>query len=78
MKADYLKKSRKQEVISSWVRFLKKLGVKTGIDVHRVNVNVPEVHSIMNPSLPFIYHKHYNMSVIQFLCVYVYICDNMH
>ena len=43
IKRDYLKGSSKKDVILSWVRFLSKLGVKTGIAVQRVNVNIIEV-----------------------------------
>ena len=43
VKADYLKKSKTREAILSWVHFLRKLGVKIGIAVQQVNVNIPEV-----------------------------------
>ena len=43
MKGDYLKKSKSREAISSWVRFLKKLGVKARIHVQRINVKINEV-----------------------------------
>ena len=43
VKPDYLKKSKKKEAVLSWVRFLTKLGVKTGIAVQRVNVHIAKV-----------------------------------
>ena len=46
IKRDYLKGSNKKDNILSWVRFLRKLGVKQGIAVQRDNVNVMEVGDI--------------------------------
>ena len=43
IKRDYLKGSNKKDNILSWVRFLRKLGVKQGIAVQRDNVSVVEV-----------------------------------
>lgn len=46
IKRDYLKGSNKKDNILSWVRYLRKLGVKQGIAVQRDNVNVMEVSDI--------------------------------
>ena len=43
IKRDYLKGSNKKDNILSWVRFLRKLGVKQGIAVQRDNISVVEV-----------------------------------
>lgn len=44
IKRDYLKGSSKKDNILSWVRFLRKLGVKQGIAVQRNNISVVEVN----------------------------------
>ena len=46
IRRDYVKGSNKKDDILSWVRFLRKLGVKQGIAVQRDNVNVMEVSDI--------------------------------
>lgn len=43
IKRDYLKGSNKKDNILSWVRFLRKLGVKQGIAMQRDNISVVEV-----------------------------------
>ena len=42
VKPVYLKKSQKKDVLSSWISFLSKLGVKKSLAVHQVEKELSE------------------------------------